>query len=154
MLLIADIVIHSPKRIEELWQIATSDVTNSWRAAWALSHINEKQRDLLTPYLTEIIAIVVSTNNLSLKRELIKILLEHPLPEDPSAQLLDSSIATITSRTVPVGLRMYSMSVVDKYCDRYPELTAEFMVILDEIISEPPSVGMKGWAKRLVKKYS
>jgi hypothetical protein len=151
---ITEVVCQHPERIDEVWTLANSSIPNAWRAAWALAHINEKNSQLLTPYLSEITNIVTSTKNLSIKRELLKVLILHPLPDEPSGVLLDDCFETVTSNLVPVGLRMYAMSMVAKYCKRYPELTAEFLAILEDILAEPPSVGMKGWAKRLIQQLS
>jgi hypothetical protein len=151
---ITEVVCQHPERIDELWTLANSAIPNAWRAAWALAHINERNRQLLTPYLAAIADIVTTTTNLSIKRELLKVLLLHPLPDEPSGTLLDDCFATVTSSLFPVGLRMYAMSMVAKYCERYPELTPEFLAILEDILAEPPSVGMKGWAKRLIQQLS
>ncbi|WP_320054632.1 hypothetical protein [uncultured Acetobacteroides sp.] len=151
---ITEVVCQHPERIDELWVLANSTIPNAWRAAWALAHINERNRQLLTPYLAEIADIVTTTKNLSIKRELLKILILHPLPDEPSGTLLDDCFGTVTSNSIPVGVRMYAMSMVAKYYDRYPELTPEFLAILEDILAEPPSVGMKGWAKRLTQQLS
>lgn len=151
---ITEVVCQHPERIDEVWALANSSIPNAWRAAWALAHINEKNSQLLTPYLAEIADIVTTSKNLSIKRELLKVLLLHPLPDEPSGVLLDDCFETITSNLVPVGLRMYAMSMVAKYCERYPELTPEFLAVLDTIVAEPPSVGMKGWANRLIQQLT
>jgi hypothetical protein len=151
---ITEVVCQHPDRIDELWTLANSSIPNAWRAAWALAHINEKNSQLLTPYLAEIADIVTTTKNLSIKRELLKVLNLHPLPDEPSGVLLDDCFETITSNLVPVGLRMYAMSMVAKYCERYPELTPEFLAVLETILAEPPSIGMKGWAKRLIQQLT
>ena len=151
---ITEVVCQQPERIDEVWALANSSIPNAWRAAWALAHINEKNSQLLTPYLAEIADIVTTTKNLSIKRELLKVLLLHPLPDEPSGVLLDNCFETATSNLVPVGLRMYAMSMVAKYCERYPELTPEFLAVLDTIVAEPPSVGMKGWANRLIQQFT
>lgn len=151
---ITELVCQHPERINEVWALANSSIPNAWRAAWALAHINEKNSQLLIPYLAEIADIVTTTKNLSIKRELLKILILHPLPDEPSGVLLDSCFETVTSNLVPVGLRMYAMSMVAKYCDKYPELIPEFVAVLETILAEPPSVGMKGWASRLVQQLS
>lgn len=151
---IVELVCQHPERIDELWALASSSIPHAWRAAWALAHINEKDSQLLTPYLTEIGELVVATQNLSIKRELLKVLLLHPLPDEPSGILLDHCLETATSSLVPVGLRMYALSMVAKYCERYPELTPEFVAVLETILAEPPSVGMKGWAKRFIQQLS
>jgi hypothetical protein len=151
---ITEVVCQQPERIDELWTLANSSIPNAWRAAWALAHINEKNSQLFIPYLGEIADIVTTTKNLSIKRELLKILIFHPLPDEPSGVLLDDCFETITSNFFPVGLRMYAMSMVAKYCERYPELTPEFLAVLETILAEPPSVGMKGWAKRLIQQLT
>lgn len=151
---VANIVCQHPELINEVWMVAKSATQYAWRAVWALSHINEKNSALLEPYLPEITRMMVGATNLSLKRELLKILLQHPLPDDPSGELLDCSLALITSKLVPVGLRMYAMEMVAAYCDRYPDLKNEFVAILEDIMAEPPSVGMKGRASRLIQRLS
>lgn len=154
MLAITEVVCQHPERIDELWALAKTSIPHAWRAAWALAHVNDKDSQLLIPYLTQIEELVVTTQNLSIKRELLKVLLLHPLPEEPSGVLLDHCLETATSALVPVGLRMYAMSMVAKYCERYPELSPEFVAVLETILAEPPSVGMKGWAKRLIQQLS
>ena len=151
---IVEVACQHPLRIRELWMLTSSSIPHAWRAAWALAHINEKDRMLLKPYLFDVGELVVTTQNLSIKRELLKVLLLHPLPDEPSGVLLDHCLETATSALIPVGLRMYAMSMVAKYCERYPELTPEFVAVLETILAEPPSVGMKGWATRLIRQLT
>lgn len=153
MLIITDAVCRDPKRVEELWQVAISDGRNGWRGVWALAHVSEVCPNLLLPYIGDITAMMINAKHLGLKRELLKILLQHPLPSDPSGELLDDCFSTAASGIFPVGLRMYAMEMVAKYCKIYPELIPEFTAVLEDIVAEPPSVGTKGRALKLLKQF-
>jgi len=149
----AAVCLH-PERVKELWNFAISTHPNAWRAMWALGYVNESHESFLVPYLHDVAEMTIATKHLGKKRELLKILLQHPLSADFSGELLDDCFNTIVSRDAPVGLRMYAMEMIAKFCEVYPELIPEYIAMLEDIVAEPPSVGMKGRALKLVKRFS
>lgn len=151
---VGNAVCLSPERIVELWKFAISTHPNAWRGVWALGYLNESHEDLLVPYLNDMTQMMIVTKHLGKKRELLKILLKHPLSSDFSGELFEDCFQTAVSRDAPVGLRMYAMEMIAKFCEVYPELIPEFIAMLQDIVAEPPSVGMKGRALKLVKRFS
>lgn len=148
---VTEMILNDPERVEELWQFAASSHSFAWRGMWALSHLNQQEPGLLTPYLGKIGCMVLHTTNGSLIREMLKILQFHPLGEEPSGDLLDFCFQVSASSAYPVSVRMNAMAMVYKFAEIYPEIIPEFVVVLEDVVEEPPSVGTKGWAQRLLK---
>jgi hypothetical protein len=146
-------VLDNPSKVEIIWLLVNEMKHRSWRAAWVLGYVDDAQPNLVAPYLSRIEEIFLSTSHLGVMRELLKILIAHPFVDEPSGKLLDRCLTIMASGDYPVGLRMCAMEMVSHFCERYPELVDEFIAMLEVIIAEPPSVGTKGRALKLVQRF-
>lgn len=150
-----DEVCRHPHRVHELVGIAKSTAPYAWRAAWALAHLNEQAPGMLVGLSHDVQQLFLSTSSYSIKRELLKVLRSQPLPDgDVGGELLDVCFTLSQSGVAPVGLRMYALDMVYRFCVVYPELKPELVAVLEDIVAEPPSVGIKGWAKRLLQQLA
>lgn len=154
ILFVANAIVANPALANELWHTVVARQPHAWRAAWALYTASEADAAITSPFLGQIALLLPTASGNGLIRELLKVLLLHPLPQEPSGKLLDFCLHAAASRTFPVSIRMYAMEMAAKYCHRYPELTREVVILLRDVAQEAPSVGTKKWACRLAEKLA
>ncbi|MCQ2290151.1 MAG: hypothetical protein MJZ63_02605 [Muribaculaceae bacterium] len=103
-------------------------------AAWILTHATDEELALLHPMLTQLIDIALHTNNESLRRLTLNIILRLPLAkEDVRTDFLDFCLEHMVRLDTPPGTQALCMKIAHRLCSFYPELNDEFMRIIQSL---------------------
>lgn len=101
-------------------------------ASWLLIHITQANRAIVQPFQKEIVDVVLSgTDNQSVLRNCVNILVQFDLIEYREGELIDRLIVFVKNVENKVALQVYSIHMFLKYLFQYPELKEEFTSIVE-----------------------
>jgi hypothetical protein len=155
---LADIFAHdigkNEKKFSEMINLAFQDkYPLSMRAARVVALCCEKNGYLLEPYVTLIIDSLEKFKVSGVRREFMKLIAEWPnrLNDNIIGKITELTFNWLVDTKQPIAVRYYSIEILIKVADIYPEIAIELMEILNEL-NENGSPGLKAKSKK-VKKY-
>jgi hypothetical protein len=122
------------------------------RAAWALGDIGVNQTQLIKPYLKQLVECLGNTNlHPAVNRNVLRILELIDIPEQHQSQILNSCFTIITNASSPIASIAYALTIACKICKPYPELIAEFVIILNHLKTNPQPPAINSRLKKVYK---
>ena len=122
----------------------------AWRACWIIDTASEKQPDLLSDKIPEIISGLSSTIDSSLKRHFTRILCRYDIPEIYQVVVIDRCFELLVP-SEPAAVRVNSMQLLFNLSQHLPDLKFELKSVLESLIDEGGSVGFINRALKLAK---
>lgn len=149
---IVDYVGKSAPRMKALMSFFFHDEWRfNQRAAWPVLHICLREPQLVKPYLARLVSNLDEPKHDAVVRNTIRIFVEVPIPEILEGELLDKCFAYLLDQKQAIAIRCFSISVLAKLVDKYPELAFELKEILEDQLTYDASAGFKVRAKRTLK---
>ena len=102
------------------------------RSAWAVGVCCEKHPFLITPYLKKMILNLRNDVHDAVKRNSVKILQNVDLPDELLGEAADVCFQLLSSRTEPVAVKVFSMTVLLNIVKKVPELKNELKIIIED----------------------
>ncbi|RLD45199.1 MAG: hypothetical protein DRI86_05885 [Bacteroidetes bacterium] len=135
-----------------LWEIMISNKhPHSWRAAWSIFHLVEKQKELMRPYLSEIIKLLLSFKYDGQKREMMKVLLLFPTTDLEMGKLVGICFRILDNPNESLAVRVHAMQIIfnisEIELEIKPELKSTIIHHLDN-----SSKGFKSRGNKLLRK--
>lgn len=131
------------------------DVVLRQRAAWAFSEVVCAHPQMLKPYWKKIMPLLADdSQHNAVARNILRMLQEADLNENYESQLLDLCMHFIRSERYAIAVRAFAITVAARICIRYPELSRELKLLLDEIRSQPHAPALQVRIKRAMKDIS
>ena len=147
--IIADMLVEDigddPERFSEMVEIALCDeYPVSMRAARVVSLVVEKHPHLFGAQLDLVIQKLPGIKIDGVRRGFLKIFAENPpeLNEEQIGLLTDLAFTWLDDSRQAMAIRYYSIEILVRICDWYPELRNELSAILEELAKEG-SPGLK-----------
>ena len=141
-----------PQHLNVLIKIALDDSDpRNWRAVWMVDKLNEKHPELVVPYLPLMADFLLTTQNASKKRHLLKLTSLHPIPEERMVVLLNYCIDVFTSASEPVAVRVHAMQILFNIAQAEPDFTGELIDLIEHEIEFHGSAGITSRGRRLLK---
>ena len=84
-------------------------------------------------------------------RNILRMFERQEVPEEYVALVLDTCFRFTVSEARPAAVRAYSITVAASICARYPELAAEFRLILDDLSRLPQQPAIKVRVREALK---
>lgn len=141
-----------PEYLKVLIDIALDDSDNrNWRAIWVVNKIHDKHPDLIVPYFPAMTDFLVTTQNASKKRHLLKLISLHDIPEEKFALLLNFCIEVFTNATEPVAVRVHAMQILFNIAQKEPDFAGELIELIEHEIEYHGSAGISSRGRRLLK---
>jgi hypothetical protein len=152
-----ELVLHEailqPDCLNLLFDIALhGNHPKSWRAAWLAEKINDRNPELVKPFIGEIIAQLKKENSSGKKRHFLKLLTLHELPEEQYSSLFDYCMLCFTSAAEPVAVRVHAMQVLYNISEKEPDLKPELLSVIQHENELHSSAGIHSRGKMLAKK--
>lgn len=143
---------ESNETFNEAVEIACGDQNpQSWRAAWVLNHVINKNDHRITPYVKRFTEILLDKND-GHQRELLKILLQLELNEDDEGLLFDKCVTIWEDISKSPSVRMVAFKALAKIASQYPEMKNEISFLVEDHYLESLSPGIKNSLLREIKK--
>jgi hypothetical protein len=118
------------------------------RAAWVVGDYARRQPDLLGPWLPDLVGQLAQPGTHdAVRRNVVRVLQESELPEELLGEVADACFRMLADPQEPVAIRCFSMSVLERVCQRLPELWPELKLLIEDI-APTGSAGMQSRARR------
>ncbi len=152
-LIVNDVYAHQ-ERFDEIMELVYRDAYPvSMRAAWVAFLAFEKNPQLINPHLQKINHRLPLFKVDGVKRSALKILYEqmHLLDEEDFGLLADTAFTWAQSPKQAIAVRAFSIDILVKTAERYPEIIPELQALLETILPDG-SAGLKNKCQKLLKK--
>jgi len=121
------------------------------RASWAMMHVTQKHPHLAKPYLEKMVDNLDKPQHDAIVRNTLRIFEDYPIPESLEGRLMDKCFAYLIDLKVAVAIRIFSMTVLLKIVQKYPELAFELRETLEDQMTYEVTSGFKGRANKTLK---
>ena len=122
------------------------------RAAWVVSYCAIAHPNLIKSYLKKLIAKLKEPNiHDAVKINIVKVFSEIELPENLYGEIYEICFSYLRSIDEHIAVKAHSMAVLEKICQKYPELKLEVIATLEDMIPFG-SAGIIARAKIVLKK--
>jgi hypothetical protein len=134
----------------QIWEIASEKPEEqSWRYLWILDHATEKNNSNLFPILGQLYKIVLKTNNESVIRQCMKLILRCPVNEEYAGELLDHCAQWMNNPRAKISSQCLGLEFFFRCTCLYPEMVPELLAHIDDIMERAPSAGYKARMKQI-----
>lgn len=142
-----------PEHLDVLMKIALDDSQpQNWRAIWMVDKIHEKHPELVWPYLESMTNFLLTTQNSSKKRHLLKLISLNTLQEDKLGHLLNRCIDIFSNSAEPVAVRVHAMQVLFNIAQKEPDFSGELIELIEHEMEYHGSAGIASRGKKILRK--
>lgn len=163
--IIRDEILQNSANFEEVYSlIFDKSFKQAWRAAWVLEKVCEKNSSFFTESHTlQLMAFSVKisnskttsgTANNSLKRTLLAILKNLPIPENISVEFINICFERMASMKEPIAVQVLSMKMLVRISGKKSDFIPEIIATLDNIDLTSVSAGFIAARKQTMKALS
>jgi hypothetical protein len=140
-----------PEFFNLVWDIAREmPEEQSWRYLWILDHATEKDNTNLVPFLEDLYKMVLKTDNESVIRQTMKLILRCPVNEDYAGELLDRCVKWMNDPKAKISSQCLGLEFFYQCTCLYPEMTPELLAHIDDIMERTTSAGYKVRLKQIM----
>jgi hypothetical protein len=145
--------LEQPRYITELVQLALSNKKHPVPAysAWLLVHIAKANTSLLAPFQDHLTEGLLLTNNHSIQRSILVVLLELPQKRKFKGELLDCCFRIFSDPDKEVANRVYALYHLKRFLREYPEIDQEVKAIIEMIEAQPMKPALKVGIRNYLK---
>ncbi len=144
--------IEKPEIFTALMDVAVySKKPHSWRAAYVMDKLYDKEPDRIRPYIPKIIEQLRVEQHHGKKRHFLKLISQDNIPSDYMGFLMDYCLDAFVSEKEPVANRVHAMQIMYNISESEPELKTELLEIIQQEIEHHPTPGIRSRGKKLVK---
>lgn len=145
--------LEQPQHIAELVNFTLSHKKHPVPAysAWLLVHIAKANSSLLAPFQDQITKGLLLTQNHSIQRSLLVILLELPQQSKFEGEVLDCCFRIFSDPEKEVANRVYALYHLKRYLREYPEIDQEVKAIIEMIEAQPMKPALKVGIRNYLK---
>jgi len=152
MKLIADEIIKYPEKIDELLKEIFADKKGtSWRAAYVLDLLCDKDFSFFENNKEQLIDFLFRTKDASIHRHLCKLSSRTEIPEEKQGVMLNFCTNQIFSDKVRVAVKVHCIEIFYNISTKQPDLKPELELIINEVIDNN-TVAFSCRAKKILKK--
>jgi len=127
------IIGQDPEAFQNLFKLSFSrNMPVCWRAAWLTDYLAELHPWLATKYIPKAWKEIQNKHPDGVTRSLLRMLSRYDIPEDYQGIATDLCMEWLTKESVPVAIKAHSMEVLYRIAVLYPDLSNEFITILEE----------------------
>ncbi len=124
----------------------------SWRAAYIADKIHDNYRELILPYLNDIILQLKKEKNSSKKRHFLKLISMNNIDTGYHGFLVDYCLNAFTSAKEPPAVRVHAMQILFNISEKEPELKPEILAIIEHEMEYHSTAGILSRGLKLAKK--
>jgi hypothetical protein len=152
----ADVIDEDPNIFHEAFELIFQNKYKiSARASRVIYFFAARNPEMIKPYLSRIIAALPVIDNNSILQNLLKILTEHPLPDDEEilGLLLNKCFEFIDSVETKPAVKVYSLDILYNLSLIFPDIREELFQTIEKQIPQS-SAGFKTRGEKMLEKLS
>jgi len=120
------------------------------RSAWAVRYVGENAPEIMAPWLPKLVANLQQPQlHDAIVRNTLNVFEAVPFPAELDGELADHCFNYLADPKAPTAIRCASMTILEKICQRVPELKSELRMLLEEH-PEQESAGFKSRSKKVL----
>lgn len=139
-----------PALIEVLTQ---GSERQSIMASWVLTHVVDRDKTLVTPFVSDIVQLLSVTKADGVKRCCLRVLETVEIKEESKGKLIDLCFGFLLSSSAPIAVKAFSMTVIFNCAQDEPEILKELQLVIEEKMLFESS-GFNSRAKKIIKKIN
>ncbi len=144
---------ENQKKFDELISFCFGkDVKLAQHAAWPLGYCAEKHPNLAKKHIRRMIKQISHLGHPAIRRSFLKIFEYAEIPASEEAKLISECFQFINRKEEFVAVKVFAMSVIARYCKKYPELWPELKSSI-ELQIPFETAAFHSRAKRILKLY-
>lgn len=134
--LIAEYAVSSAGMFRELMHCFLADHYRlAQRAAYSISIASSLNPALIIPYIGVLVSQLKRTDvHDAVVRNSVRILQGVAIPDEFHGELMDACFTLILNRSIPIAIRVFSLTTLFNLSGIYPEIRKELRVIIEESI--------------------
>ena len=143
------------ERFEELMSCFFSEKYRlSQRSAWAVGDIAEKKSHLFEPYLERMLLnLNAPKQHDAIKRNTMRVFKALPeIPDDLLGLTADTCFRYVTTPSVAVAIRAFALHVLEKVCQKEPELKEELRLTIEDLMQHETLLAFLAAGRGVLKK--
>lgn len=130
----------------------SADRTIVLSASQVMGDLGEKYPELLKPYRSKLIQYLKTNPADAVRRSTMRIFQIVDIPETDEGDLFDLGIGYLKSSNEPIAVKAFSMTVLRRICEKYPELASEVIPQIEILVEENASAGLVNRGEKELKK--
>lgn len=152
---IVDWVGGDVKRFKQLFQFfLLNDHRLSQRASWPVSYSVRAHPLLILPHLHNLLQKMKSPGvHNAIKRNSVRLLQDIEIPEEYEGEIIELCFLFLLNQKEAIAIKAFSISVLAKLTLKYPELSNELCVIIEDQMPHQ-SAAFKSRGKRILNNLS
>jgi hypothetical protein len=153
--LVAKAVGTDKKLFRELMELYFNDSYRVvQRAAQVISDIADEHPEMLKPYRSKMIDHLEIDSIDAVRRNTMRIFQFCDIPQEKEGELFEKGIWFLKSAETPVAVKAFSMTVLRRICEKYPELSGELIPHIEILVEENASAGLVNRGKKELQKLN
>lgn len=151
MLQIVDYLIDNEDRLKNfINSLAKPGASVSGQSFWVLSYCAEKRPNWIRPQIGKLLRIVEDGNApVAVKRNVMRALQFVDIPARFHTRAINQAFAFLADPKETVAVKVFSMSVLAKLVDVYPELRREWEIVIEDQLPHA-SAGFRSRARKVL----
>lgn len=151
---IKNAIIKNPSLVIDLMACFLSkDIRLCQRSSWSVLFLGLEAPDILQPYLSKMVYQLAEAKHHAQIRNTIRIFEEVDIPEDLEGPLFEHCFGYLVDSKYPTAIRAFSITVLEKIADKYPDLKTELKAELI-VQQDTGTVGFKNRAKKTLTRLN
>ncbi|MEO5572254.1 MAG: hypothetical protein ABIT08_10200 [Bacteroidia bacterium] len=143
---------NDSKKFKELMHLFFNDEYRVvQRAAWIVNNCAEDYPELIKPYLEKMIDYLQKPVHDAVRRNTVRILQFIDIPKRLNGKAASVCFDLLQSKDEPVGVKVFSMSVLGNLCKTEPGLKNELRLVIEEQLPYS-TAGFLSRAKKILKR--
>ncbi|MBS0029770.1 hypothetical protein ACTJJ0_16805 [Chitinophaga sp. 22321] len=144
---------HDAVRFKQLIQLFLHDEYRVvQRAAWIISMVADNHPLLLTPHLPAMVARMEEKGMpAAVRRNVVRILQQVPIPENLHGPVMNCCFAFLEDPQETTAVKAFSMTVLARLAGNYPEIKNEIRLLIEELLENNASPGIRSRARKVLK---
>lgn len=150
---IAEYAVISGKNFQELMDcFLADDVRLAQRAAWSVTWATQKKPAYIQPYIGVLVSQLKRTDvHNAVIRNSIRILEDLEIPKEFHGEVMSICFDFIQNKAAPIAVKAFSLTILFKLSELYPEIKNELKIIIQENI-DYESAAFRARGKKILAK--
>lgn len=134
---------NNPERFNDLMQLFMhGEMRLVQRASQPVGKLGELYPALVPPFLPQLIRYLQTEPIPAVRRNTMRILQFIEIPEEIEGTVFDIGLNYLASEKEPIAVKAFSMTVLRRICEKYPELAPEVIHQIEILVNEEASAGI------------
>ncbi len=142
----------SAKHFKELMDCFMSDDYRlAQRAAWSVNWAARTKPEMVKPYISQLVSVLERKDvHDAVIRNSLRVFEDVEIPEEFHGQVMNACFDFMENIKTPLAFKAYSMTIISKLSNFYPEIKQELKLIIEENW-EHESPAFKSRGKKILK---